>query len=309
MNEWDLFQQLSELDEELVLAAEDAHVYSKPWYRRGLRIALTAAIIALLVGTALAVGLGFGVEYGKETVYVQGISLDQQQPALSYHTAQLQLDMRPVEIKKRELLSRQLTEQWLKTPEKESFSGGEMQDEKGKALFFESITQLEDFFGLELMESPQLSELVRRIYVTLAVSDPEQAATSYKKTGSIPPDGLILYLSLRRGEDTATALDSRLVSESGITVFVPLTEAFAEKESIQYLYAAEEAGAFQESGLLTTSGNSLLLLENSKGVSYGRSGYAVWCNGGIAYLAHAKTYPDSYATPLSLLVPILEKLQ
>lgn len=160
-------------------------------------------------------------------------------------------------------------------------------------MHFDSIRAAEEYFGLALMKSPQLESLVRNVSVTPA----ENSA------------GLIFYISLRRDEGSEAALDCRLVSECGITVFVALTEAFAQEEAIYCLYAPAEAGKFQESGLLTEQGKSLLLLENPNEDSLGSTGYAAWCDEGIAYLAHLKTYPNSYATPLSLLAPLLEQLQ
>ena len=268
MKAWDIFEELGNLDEVPLLPVA-------PQKRRAkhgvLRIALIAAVVILLIGSALAVGLGVGVRYGKKTVYVQGVSLGAEQVELRYHTAELQYSLRPVEAKNSD----------LRIP-----------------LYFDSIRAVEEYFGLELMKSPQLESLVRNISVTIVESD-----------GKASPDGLIFYLSLRRGEDLEAALDSRLVSESGITVFVALTEDFAKEQAVQYLYASEEAGKFRESGLLTKGGESLLLLETPNAGSLGRTGYAAWCDDGIAYLAHLKTYPDSYATPLSLLAPILEQVQ
>ena len=264
MKAWDIFEELSNLDEELFLPLPAKKRTSK---RSGLRIALIAAVIVLLMGTVLAVSLGVGVRYGKKTVYVHGVSLGSEQVELRYHTAELQYALRPVEIK----------------------TGGL----SATSHCFDSIDAAEEYFGLELMKSPQLESLVRNVSVISAGES----------------GGLILYLSLRRGEDLETALDSRLVSECGITVFVALTDDFAQEQALQYLYAPEEAGGFQESGLITKKGKSLLLLENPNAGSVGRTGYAAWCEGGIAYLAHLKTYPDSYASPLSLLAPILEQVQ
>lgn len=304
MNSWDIFETLGEVEEELLLTSKPCGFH---WGKGGLRILLIAAVICLLVGTALAVGLGARVSYGRQTVSLQGVSLsrpDDGSQSLSYHTAQVQYDLHTVEIKNAALFTEALTDAWAVSSGKTLY---DLKKADGSAQNLGTIAATEALLGISLMESAELSALIRGIYVTMVIADPQRAAADYAQEGQICPDGLILYLSLRRGAASENALDARLVSECGITIFVPLTESFVRTQQVQTLYSHERQGGFTESGLMTQAGKSLLLLENSSS-ELGQAGYAVWCDGGLGYLAHLKTYSNGYATPLSLLAPLLGRI-
>lgn len=300
MNEWNLFEALGEIEEPLLSPPKQKHF---PWKKNGLRVALIAAVLSLLAGTVLAVGIGVGVRYGEQTVTLEGISLSQDAGQnLSYHTAQIQYELRTVTTSAQSYLTQALTAAWGQR-------GGEglydLKNPDGSLRNFGTVAEAEQFFGIDLMDSPELSELIRGIYVTMVVADSAQAAACDAQGGQISPDGLLIYLSLRRGELSDTALDARLVGEAGITVFVPLTEAFVQSQREQTLYSHDSP--FAESGLMTAEGKSLLLLENDS-TALGQVGYAAWCDNGLGYLAHLKTYPKGYATPLSLLAPLLGRI-
>lgn len=300
MNEWNLFEALGEIEDPLLSPPKQKHF---PWKKNGLRVALIAAVLSLLAGTVLAVGIGVGVRYGEQTVTLEGISLSQDAAQnLSYHTAQIQYELRTVTTSAQSYLTQALTAAWGQ-------NGGEglydLKNPDGSLRNFGTIAETEQFFGIDLMDSPELSELIRGVYVTMVVADSAQAAACDAQGGPISPDGLLIYLSLRRGELSDTALDARLVGEAGITVFVPLTEAFVQSQREQTLYSHDSP--FAESGLMTAEGRSLLLLENDS-TALGQVGYAAWCDNGLGYLAHLKTYPQGYATPLSLLAPLLGRI-
>lgn len=300
MNEWNLFEALGEIEDPLFSPPKQKHFR---WKRNGLRVALIAAVLSLLAGTVLAVGIGVGVRYGEQTVTLEGISLSRAAPQnLSYQTAQIQYELHTVTTSAQSYLTQALTVAWGQ-------HGGEglydLKNPDGSLRNFGTVAEAERFFGIDLMDSPELSELIRGIYVTMVVVDSAQAAARNAQGGQISPDGLLIYLSLRRGELSDTALDARLVGEAGITVFVPLTEAFVQSQREQTLYSHDSP--FTESGLMTAEGRSLLLLENGS-TSLGQMGYAAWCDNGLGYLAHLKTYPQGYATPLSLLAPLLGRI-
>lgn len=300
MKEWDIFEALGEIDAPLLPTPMPKQ---RRWARGGLRVALIAAMLSLLAGTVLAVGIGVGVRYGEQSVTLDGISLSQDDTQdLSYHTAQIQYALHTVSTASDEFLTRALTEAWAQ------HSGQELYDLKapdGSAQNLGSVAEAERLLGIDLMDSPELSGLIRGVYVTMVVAEPTQATVHYAQTGKLSPDGLLIYLSLRRGELSDTALDARLVSEAGITVFVPLTEAFIQSQREQTLYSY--GSSFVESGLMTAGGKSLLLLENGS-TALGQVGYAAWCDNGLGYLAHLKTYPEGYATALSLLAPLLGRI-
>ena len=301
MKEWELFEALGEIDDDLLMTPPP----KKHHFRKlTLRAALVAAVLTLLAGTALAVSIGVGVRYGKQTVTLEGISLSQEDPQnLSYHTARIQYELRTVPTSAHLRLSQALTEVWTEHSGQKLY---DLRNPDGSILNLGTIGEAEQLLGIDLMDSPELSDLIRGVYVTMVVAEPEQASLRYEQTGQLSPDGLLIYLSLRRGELSDTALDARLVSEAGITVFVPLTEAFVQSQRDQTLYSYDSD--FTESGLMTAEGKSLLLLENGS-TTLGQVGYGAWCDNGLGYLAHLKTYPEGYATPLSLLAPLLGRIR
>ncbi len=307
MNEWDLFQELSELDEELVLAAEKTPDRKNLLHRGGLRAALIAAIIALLVGTALAVHLGVSVSHGEKTVPLKNIGLSlpegEETEKLTYYTANIRFDMMPTEITNADLTSA-LTQAWQ---QKSDLSSYPLLEENGHRINLGTISGAEKFLGIELIDSPELEPMIRGAYVTLLVTDPERAREQYAREGEVSPDGIELYFSFRRG--IGDVFDARQVLECGLTVYIALTEDFARSKNVLRLYSYEKEGAFRESGLLTDKGNSLLLLENSPRKGYCAVGYAAWCEKGIAYFAVVKCSPNAFCAPLSLLTPLLETLQ
>ncbi len=299
MNAWDLFEALNEVE-----AGQFEMQPPKKTNKAPLRLILLAASIVLFVGTAVAVGLGAHVRFESQTVELHGVCLMEDDGksthSMTYHTAHVSLEMSTVRLCATEELSRNLTGQWQADP---SLKTASLLTEQGARRNLGSVAEAEAFFGIELLESAELERLVRGVFVTMVISESQRAEKEYEASRRITPDGLIVYFSLRR--EKSPDLDATLVSESGITVYIALTQAFLESESERHLYSHEREGRFCESGLLTSSGKSLLLLENTPEEGFCRSAYAAWCSKGLGYLAHIKTYPDSYATPLSLLAPFL----
>ena len=285
MNEWDILQAFSQLDEELIFMPKPA---KKSRSRQIRRIALIAAVMILLAGMALAVSLGVKVEHGEEMIELQGLSLNgNAKGGQSYYTAKIEYDFCPMQIKNLALLQQALLEA-------EDSDSADLKNADGSRLCFATISEAEEFFGIDLMQSAKLDEFVRGIYVSVL------------RTDENVPSELVLYVSLRRGSEADGMFDMQAVSECGITIYIALGE---DAENTKCLYSHKKEGKFQESGMLTEHNDSILLLENSPADGYVQTGYAAWCKNGIAYLAHVKVYPNSYATPLALLTPILSQIQ
>ena len=275
MNEWDILQALSQLDDDLILMPKPAKKSKVSQIRK---IALIAAAMLLLAGMALAVGLGVRVQHGEELIELEGISLNgDAKGGQSYYTAKIEYDICPMQVKNQDLLQQALLEA-------KNVGSIDLKNADGSRLRFATISEAEAFFGINLMQSAELNELVRGVYVSVSA-----------------PSELVLYVSLKREQ-----IDTQAVSECGITIYIALS---AEAEHTKCIYSHEKEGKFKESGMLTEQKDSILLLENSPIDGYAQTGYAAWCDNGIAYLAHITVYPDSYATPLALLTPILSRIQ
>ena len=306
MNEWDILEQLGEIDSDLLAVPKPR---KKHWGGNGRRIVLAAAVMMLLAGMALAVTSGVRAKYDEKMIQLQGISFDENSNgAQMYYTAQVEYDLCCVQVKNLPWLTQQLTQAWkTHAHEKSYLRTVDLMKDDGTRLCFSTIGEAESFFGIDLMQSAELEELVRAVYVSLAVTQPQRAKTEFEENNTVTPDGMWLYCSLKRGGADGM-LDGELVSECGIEVFIALQENYAKTEDVKCLYSHENEGDFRESGMLTQQEMPILLLENTPRKGYARVGYAAWCKNGIGYLAHIKVYPDSYATALTILTPVLYRM-
>lgn len=307
MNEWDILQALSDLDDDLL---QDAPQRQTP--RRLVRIAMAAAIVALLASTVLAVSVGVRVLHGKNTVRLEDIGLSlprgQQVEALEYYTADIEFSLQTVTLTLPEEAVTALTEAWRDFSYDHSyFTGAKLTDAAGKRLDLGSVAGAEAYFGVRLMHSAPMDELICGAYATLVVSDIARAEKEFAETGRVTPDGVELYFPFRRGEGE-DALDPAVAREGGLTVYLALTPEFAQQEGVQRVYSYEKEGALHESGLLTAAGKSILLLENAPQKGYHGFGCAAWCENGVGYFAEVHTSSNTNTPPLTLLTPLLDEL-
>lgn len=307
MNEWDMLQALSDLDDDLL---QDMPQLETP--RRLVRIAMVAAIVALLAGTVLAVSVGVRVLYGKDTVKLEDIGLSlpqgQQVEALEYYTADIQFSLQTADLTLPDEAVGVLTDAWRDFSYDHSyFTGAKLTDAVGKRLDLGSVAGAEAYFGIRLMHSAPMDELICGAYATLVVSDIDRAEKEFAETGRVTPDGVELYFSFRRGEGE-DALNAAVVREGGLTVYLAITPQFIGQEGVQRVYSYEKEGALHESGLLTAAGKSVLLLENDPQKGYNGFGCAAWCENGVGYYAEVHTNSHANIPPLTLLTPLLDEL-
>lgn len=305
MNEWDMLQALSDLDDALL---QDAPPRQTP--RRLVRIAMLAAIVALLAGTVLAVSVGVRVLYGKDTVRLEDIGLSlprgQQVETLEYYTADIEFSLQTADLTLPDEAVGVLTDAWRDFSYDHSyFTGAKLTDAVGKRLDLGSVAGAEAYFGVRLMHSAPMDALICGAYATLVVSDIDRAEKEFAETGRVTPDGVELYFPFRRGED---ALNAAVVREGGLTVYLAITPQFIEQEGVQRVYSYEKEGALHESGLLTAAGKSILLLENDPQKGYNGFGCAAWCENGVGYSAEVHTNSRANTPPLTLLTPLLDEL-
>ena len=158
MNEWNLFEALGEIEDPLLSPPKQKHFH---WKKNGLRVALIAAALTLLAGTVLAVGIGVGVRYGEQTVTLEGISLSQDASQnLSYQTAQIQYALHTVTTSAQSYLTQALTAAWGQHNGEGLY---DLKNPDGSLRNFGTVAETEQFFGIDLMDSPELSELIRGV--------------------------------------------------------------------------------------------------------------------------------------------------
>ncbi len=308
MNEWNIMEELGNIGQELLPKEPPKRI---PWKRGALRLALIAAVLFLLAGTALGVSISVRVYHGQETVSLEGLILEKEgaMENSSYYTARVEWELSPQKAQIPESFRSCLTAAWEAfSYEYSYFSSAELTDSDGKRIKFQDLQALEELLSLKLMGSEDLDRLIRGVYVTLVISDPEAARAEYEQSHRLTPQGLLLICPLRRGEGQEDMLDQNQVAESSLRIYIPLSWEFARDKRLQTFASYEAEGDFQESGLLTSRGKSLLLLETEPREGYCATGYALWCSEGIAYELLLRTLPNTPATPLSILTPYLREL-
>lgn len=303
MNAWDLMQELGEIDSDLLEVTKPKKTH------RFRPIVLIAATMILLIGMVMAVGGGVKAKFSKNMIRLQGLSLEENKSGeQTYFTAQITYDLQCVQVQNLSELCEKLTSAWENFDhEREQFYIAQLREDDGSLHSFSTLQEAECFLGLKFAKSALLEERIDGVYLSMVVTDCNRAAEEFQKNHTIAPDGLLLYCPVKRVLQDSV-LDATLVSECGIEIYVALQDDFASGENRKCVYSHETEGAFRESGMLTQQGSTILLMENAPNDGYVQTGYAAWCKNGIGYLAHIKVYPDSYATPLSIMTPLLSQM-
>ena len=173
---------------------------------------------------------------------------------------------------------------------------------------FGSISDIEKLLGTSLTSSHELEQITQGAYVTLAITDPDRAALQLRTEGTVSPDGILVYLPFRNHKETG--LDPDVVDYCGLRVFIPLTEAFAQRYAEHAVLSGVDQQEFDQSRFYSSGNIEVILLENHWQEEYDTPrGYAVWECGGIGYLVELKNMPDAKESPVELLRPYLENLE
>ena len=173
---------------------------------------------------------------------------------------------------------------------------------------FGSISDIEKLLGTSLTSSHELEQITQGAYVTLAITDPDRAGLQLRTEGIVSPDGILVYLPFRNHKETG--LDPDLVDYCGLRVFIPLTEAFAERYAEHAVLSGVDQQEFDQSRFYSSGNVEVILLENHWQDEYDTPrGYAAWEKDGIGYLVEQKNMPDAKESPVELLRPYLKNLE
>ena len=173
---------------------------------------------------------------------------------------------------------------------------------------FGSISDVEKLLGTSLTSSSELEQITQGAYVTLAITDPDRAGLQLRTEGIVSPDGILVYLPFRNHRETG--LDPDVVDYCGLRVFIPLTEAFAQRYAEHAVLSGVDQQEFDQSRFYSSGNVEVILLENYWQEEYDTPrGYAAWECGGIGYLVELKNMPDAKESPVELLKPYLEELE
>ena len=302
MNEFQIFKELTELDDELLSQSSfEAKPHSAT--RLALKLPLVAAAIVLLAATAFAVTLTLSVRYLDRSIERSGFTISSLVGyGIGYeeghYVAEVTYWLEPVAPKNSEVLTDALTAAWEKWEGgHEHFTGTYLLDEAGARMRFDGLAEVAEAFSLPLTKSAALSQSDGPCYVRPLIADPAAAALEYADTGKVQPAALVIEDALR--------LEG---SESGLTVFVALQETLPPSFNVRELQFLHQEGEPKESQFRTKSGVELVILQTgAEGEAY-NSCAVVWCENGIGYLADLHGSWDG-GKAQDRLAPLLAELQ
>ena len=302
MNEFQIFKELTELDDDLLIQAS-REAQKKRTARMVLRVPLVAAIVILFAATAYAIKLTLSVRYWDRPIERDGFSLTNiigygVGNEEGYYVAEVTYYLEPVTPQKVELLTDAMTSAWEQWEgSHEHFTGTYLLDEAGARLRYDGLTAVSAAFGLPLTGSAALEQTDGPCYVRLMIGDAEKAALEYADTGKVQPAALVL--------EDALQLEG---SESGLTVFIALGSELPPSFDLRELRFLHQEGEPKHSQFRTESGVELVILQTgAEGETY-NSCAVVWCENGIGYLADLHGSWDG-GKAQDCLMPLLAELE
>lgn len=309
MKSYELFEALTDLDDELLMKAESAPKKSYPVRKMGLRAGLVAAMAAMLAITVAAVSVSVkilkSVEIASYYDYLDGSGFyweyDSPITTIDFELKEQSLDI-PTQW------SEQLTQSWEDFAyDYRYFTGTEVTDGAGNRMQFESLGALGDFLDCRFTTSDELDALIQGVYVTMVVTDTQRAEQEYQAAGYVTPDGLMVYCVLRR--DGGTGLNADIMQYSGLTVYLSCTRSFSGQYASHPVLSSVQNEEFEQSRYVTSGDVEIKLVQNRPSAYYQPTGYAAWCENGIGYLLETRCYRNTAHGPLDMILPYLENLK
>lgn len=311
MNRIDFLKELNEIDDDLLLDAElplkqEKHI---PFRKIGVQAALIVLVLCLIPATVLAVTISVRILVSQEEIpnysdYLIGgfIHIDSKVTTIEYELAPQAIEV-PLQWEEK------LTDAWKGFPyDHSNFTGIDLKDAEGRRMNFGSMADIEKLLGTTLTSSHELEQITQGAYVTLAITDPDRAGLQLRTEGIVSPDGIVVYLPFRNHKETG--LDPDVVDYCGLRVFIPLTEAFAQRYAEHSVLSGVNQQEFDQSRFYSSGNIEVILLENHWQEKYDTPrGYAAWEQSGIGYLVELKNIPDAKESPVELLRPYLENLE
>lgn len=311
MNSIDFLKELNEIDDDLLLNAElplkrETHI---PFGKIGVHAALIVLVLCLIPATVIAVTIGVRILVSQDEIpnyndYLMGgfIHIDSKVTTIEYDLASHNIEI-PLQWEEK------LTASWKGFPyDHSNFSGIDLKNTEGRRMNFGSIGEIEKLLGITLTSSNELDQITLGAYVSLMITDPDRAAAQLRAEGIVSPDGILIYLPFRNGEDADLGLN--VVDYCGLQVFIPLTESFAEQYAEHCVLSSVNEQELAQSRFYTSGNIEVILLENHWQEQYDAPrGYAAWEQNGIGYLVELKCAVDAKASPGDLLRPYLENLE
>lgn len=296
MNSYEFLDELNEIDDDLILNAQNLPAKGCPIQRFSLRAAALAAVICLLTISAAAVTIGVRIWTEQEQVVHFEYDIGGYFPFKSKVTT-IEYELEPQDVRLPLIWQTELTSAWKSFGYSyDYFSGVELRTEDGSREDFGGIDGLEQLLGIELRCNGLVQDASRRSFVTLSVTDPQRCGEQLRTDGTVTPDGLVIYLPMDLGRED--------IDYCGLNIFIPLTESFAHSYSSHPVLSSVYMQDLKQICL-----EDAVLLVNEAGERDAMSGFAAWESGGIGYLIELKTNENAQLDIAALLTPYLTETE
>ena len=307
MNSFDLFEALTDIDDDLIMNAQANPSKKRHIRHLSLRIAVAVCVVSLLVLTATAITVGVRILNSSEvaTNYenfpMGSFAVNSKVTTVEYNLCKQNITI-PLQWEAA------MTNAWKGFGYSyEYFSGIHLQDDDGSRTNFGSVADIEQLLGISLVYSKELENITKGAYVTLIVTDPMRAAEQFRQEGVVTPDGLVIYCPFLCNKQNG--FDPEIVDYCGLNIFVPLTESFANKFASRPVLSSVNKQDLSKTSLTAGGKLDIILLDNTAEDDAPLSGYAAWEHEGIGYLIEMKTNWSVNTRPGQILIPYLETLE
>ncbi|MBP3411958.1 MAG: hypothetical protein J6K89_01730 [Oscillospiraceae bacterium] len=305
-----LWDALTQIDEDLILDAQKLPEMPQRNNRFAVRVAILAAALSLLSLTVAGFSLGIYLHsHNRPTVFLENINGFTLFPRESYGaTVRYELQARRIP----------LPEDWIQgltearkgfAYEYRYFTGISLQEPTGRRRNFGSLSALEELLDIPLVSSPQLDAVTTGVFVELLICDPEGKQAEFKSSGQLSPDGLRIHVALDPDELGEQA--GRRPEEFHLTIYVPLTAAFARDYSLLDLQPEADRSYFSHTTIENKGELAVTLLESVWDTEYEDLflAYGVWTHEGMGYLLESHFPLGSKLHNKGLLQPYLRELE
>ena len=307
MNSIDFLKELNEIDDILLMKAELPPARKPCIQRLGLNAVVIALFLCLMSVTVAAVTISIRIFTSEDMVpnyesfHIGYFNVNSKITTIEYELSPQKIDI-PLQWENA------LTDAWKGFGYSyDHFTGIDMKDGNGNRINYGGMKQLEQLLDIEFVSSAEMELATQGAYVTLVVTDQNRATEQFRSEGIVSPDGIIIYLPFLR--NAYTGLHPEIVDYCGLSIFIPLTNSFAERYASHAVLSSAYKQDLKQERFMSSKDIEIVMLQNTVQDEDALSAYAAWEYTGIGYLVEMKTNWGADALPSDILAPYLENLE
>lgn len=342
MKGMDIMKAMNDLDHDMLQEAEAAPVKSirKP---RLSRLAIIAAVVALLTVTAAAVGItvSISVKHGSLSVDPDGLKaqyFDAVNGEIPGTKVDIDFGLTVTELDEEHEANVKFvtTDHWKYYKQTGVYdfifddvggagvncvNFGYGHDYSGYEYSFKSVEDIEDFLGIKLKLNSEIREAAAKrmpnygdqIVMVTTVSK-EEGDKEYAETGEVSASGILIHIPV---DLKNPPVDNELITEYGpmaggmgdtvtVSIYVALNEACAARKTVYSLFYPDRSGTFYMEENVSFDGKKLTMSYTADGVTpYNTMANVAYSEDGIGYVISAIDL-NSDGDAVELLKPYLQ---